>query len=121
MADIRSARGFAAVVSPLTVAVLAIGTVVCLLGIALSWFGLRRWGGGRALGITAAAAAIAGIPVHLGTLVIVVLAFAVQPELDESTGIAIIALIAGAVGTAVGAAAGAGAWRWMGAVMRPRS
>lgn len=113
-------EAFAAVVTPLTVGVLIIGTVLWMLGLALGWFGLRRWGGGRALGVTAAAAAIAGVPVHLANIVIVVLAFALQPELDESTGIAIIALVAGFVGVAIGAAAGAGAWRWMGAVMRPR-
>lgn len=112
--------GFAAVVTPLTVGVLAIGVVLCLLGLALSWFGLRSWGGARALSITAAAAALAGIPAHLANVVIVVLVFALQPELDEATGIAITAAIAGVVGVVVGAAAGAGAWRWMGAVMRPR-
>lgn len=113
-------EGLAAVVTPLTVGVLVIGTVLSLLGLALSWFGLRRWGSGRALGVTAAAAAIAGVPVHLANIVVVVLAFVLQPELDEATGIAIVALVAGFVGVAVGAAAGAGAWRWMGAVMRPR-
>lgn len=113
-------EGVAAVVTPLTVAVLAGGSVLCLLGLALGWFGLRRWGGGRAAGVTAAAAAIASVPVHLVNIVVVVLTFALQPELDESTGIAIIALVAGLVGAVVGAAAGAGAWRWMGAALRPR-
>lgn len=113
-------EGVAAVVTPLTVAVLAGGSVLCLLALALSWLGLRRWGGGRAAGLTAAAAAIASVPVHLVTIVIFAITFALQPELDESTGIAIVALFAGVVGAAVGAAAGAGAWRWMGAVLRPR-
>lgn len=113
-------EGFAAVVTPLTVAVLAGGSVLCLLGLALSWFGLRRWGGGRAAGVTAASAAIASVPVHLVSIVIFALTFALQPELDESTGIAIVALVAGLVGVAVGAAAGVGAWRWMGGVLRPR-
>ncbi|GAA1422674.1 hypothetical protein GCM10009640_15790 [Agrococcus citreus] len=113
-------EGVAAVVTPLTVAVLAGGSVLCLLALVLSWFGLRRWGGGRAAGVTAAAAAIASVPVHLVNIAIFAITFALQPELDESTGIAIIALVAGLVGAVVGAAAGAGAWRWMGAVLRPR-
>ncbi|MGY3127750.1 uncharacterized BrkB/YihY/UPF0761 family membrane protein [Agrococcus sp. UYP33] len=113
-------EGIAAVITPLTVAVLAVGAVLCLLAIALSWSLLRRWGGGRALGVTAAAAAIAAVPVHVTNLVIVVLSFVLQPELDEATGIAVVALVAAVVGVGVGAASGAGAWRWMGGALRPR-
>lgn len=110
----------AAVITPLTVAVLAIGAVLSLLALALGWALLRRWGGGRALGVTAAAAAIAAVPVHVTNLVIVLLSFVLQPELDEATGIAVVAVVAALVGVGVGAAAGAGAWRWMGGALRPR-
>jgi|GEM_PF-5780135 len=110
----------AAVITPLTVAVLAIGAVLSLLALALSWALLRRWGGGRALGVTAAAAVIAAVPVHVTNLVIVLLSFVLQPELDEATGIAVVAVVAAFVGLGVGAAAGAGAWRWMGGALRPR-
>ncbi|MET4098551.1 uncharacterized BrkB/YihY/UPF0761 family membrane protein [Agrococcus sp. UYP10] len=113
-------EGIAAVITPLTVAVLAVGAVLCVLAIALSWSLLRRWGGGRALGVTAAAAAIAAVPVHVTNLVVVLLSFVLQRELDEATGIAVVALVAAVVGVGVGAASGAGAWRWMGGALRPR-
>lgn len=113
-------EGFAAVVTPLTVAVLGVGALLCLLALCLSWFGLRRWGVGRALGVTAAAAAIAAVPLHVANLAVMVLAFVLQPELDEATGIALVALIAAFAGVVIGAASGAGAWRWMGGALRPR-
>ncbi|ROR65810.1 hypothetical protein [Agrococcus jenensis] len=113
-------EAIAAVITPLTVAVLAVGTVLCLLGVALSWALLRRWGGGRALGVTAAGAAIAAVPVHGTNILIVLLSFVLQPDLDEATGIAVVALVAAFAGVGVGAAAGAGAWRWMGGALRPR-
>lgn len=114
------ADGIAEIVTPITVGVVAIGTVLCLLGLLLSWGQLRRWGAGRALGITAAAAAIATVPVHVVAVAVAIVTSLLEPEGDPATSFAIAALAAGFIGTVVGAMAGAGAWRWMGGALRPR-